>query len=76
MRIHWATFDAKESDPAYNMKNCQMAARVLNANYAASSQAEGKQPDLSVGFWCEAGSYTETGAVPSRFETAYPTDVY
>jgi hypothetical protein len=73
-RVHWATFDAKQSDPLYNANNCEMAARLLNANYAASAKAEGKQPAAGVGFWCEEGAYKAQGAVPASFPAAFPTD--
>lgn len=73
-RVHWATFDADESDRSYNRNNCEMAARLLNANYRASAHASGKEPDPTMGFWCEAGRYSESGTPPSRFEAAYPTD--
>lgn len=76
MRVHWATFDAPESDAGYNMDNCQMAARLLNANFKALAAAAGKPPMPGVGFWCEKGPFLEKGAVPSYFEAAYPTDVY
>jgi hypothetical protein len=76
VRVHWATFDAAERDPSYNRNNCEMAARVLNANSAAHTRARGKEPDPTVGFWCEAGRYTDKGASPAHFEAAFPTDVY
>jgi hypothetical protein len=75
VRVHWATFDATESDPNYNRNNCEMAARLLNANVDASSAAEGKERHDGVGFWCEAGRYSEDGTVPSSFHSAFPTDV-
>lgn len=75
IRVHWATFNAQESDPSYNANNCSMAARLLNANMAASAEAELKVPHPGVGFWCEPGAYSEKGAVPSRFEAAFPTHV-
>lgn len=73
-RIHWATFDAADREN-YNMGNCLMAARLLNANVNASAMAEGKPRDLSLGFWCEEGKYRESGAVPTTFTAAFPTDV-
>ncbi|MFC0304403.1 hypothetical protein ACFSTI_29335 [Rhizorhabdus histidinilytica] len=75
MRVHWASFDADESDPAYNSNNCGMAARLLNANVAASAKADGKERDASVGFWCELGPYREKGSVPSQFYESFPADV-
>jgi hypothetical protein len=75
VRVHWATLDASESDPSYNRNNCEMVARLLNANVDASSEAEGKERDPSVGFWCEPGDYSEKGSVPSSFLAAFPTDV-
>lgn len=75
MRVHWGTFDANERDRAYNLNNCNMAARLLNANFAATARAEGKEPHPNTGFWCERGDYSEEGPVPSTFEAAYPTDV-
>lgn len=76
IRVHWATFNASDSDRNYNRNNCEMAARLLNANVDASAAAEGKPRHSGVGFWCEPGSYSETGAVPSTFPAAFPTDVY
>ena len=73
-RIHWATFNASESDPSYNLNNCQMAARLLNANVTASAKAEGKVRDTSLGFWCEPGSYKKDGPIPASFAEAFPTD--
>ena len=74
LRVHWATFDAKESDRSYNANNCAMAARLLNANMAASAQATNREPHRGVGFWCEPGPFRETGSVPGRFDAEYPTD--
>lgn len=73
-RVHWATFDATESNSAYNLNNCLMAAKVLNANVAANAKAEGKERDASVGFWCEGGHYREKGSIPASFPAAFPTD--
>lgn len=74
IRIHWATFDADDR-ANYNMGNCLMAARLLNANMDASAKAEGKRRDTSVGFWCEEGEFRETGQTPTEFPGAFPTDV-
>jgi len=75
VRIHWATFDARESDQAYNLNNCAMASRLLNANLAAFAKANGEVPESGLGFWCEPGKYSKKGAVPSQFDAAFPTDV-
>lgn len=74
-RVHWATFNANESDPSYNLNNCLMAARLLNANMTASAKAQGKEREASVGFWCENGPYREQGSIPTTFQEAFPTDV-
>ena len=74
IRVHWATFDADESDPAYNLNNCLMASRILNANVAANAKAEGKELNRSLGFWCEAGPYREQGSIPNDFQAEFPTD--
>jgi hypothetical protein len=74
MRVHWATFDAQESDRSYNLNNCQMAARLLNANVDAATEAEGQERDPSVGFWCEPGRYSEEGRVPASFQAEFPTN--
>jgi hypothetical protein len=42
MRVHWATFDTNDKG-SYNMNNCLMAARLLNANVTARAKAEGKE---------------------------------
>lgn len=73
MRIHWASFDTKDGD-SYNMNNCMMGARVLNANMTARAKALGQERDLTIGFWCEPGRYKEKGLVPFSFEEAFPTD--
>ena len=75
LRVHWATFNAQESDPSYNLNNCLMTARLLNANVTASAKAEDKERDSSIGFWCEAGPYRERGSIPTTFPEAFPTDV-
>lgn len=74
LRIQWATFDADDM-PGYNLNNCKMAARLLNANLLESAKAIGMRPDQSVGFWCEEGTYRESGDVPLQFEAAFPTDI-
>lgn len=51
-RIHWATFDAAESNPEYNANNCEMAADLLNENIKRLN--EGRSPSH---FWCEKGRY-------------------
>src|SRR5690606_2831845 len=73
VRVHWATFDASDVSN-YNLGNCQMAARILNANLRASAEAEAKQPTPNVGFWCEVGAYSEEGGVPANFDSEYPSD--
>lgn len=69
LRIHWATFDASEPDASYNIRNCQMAARLLNANYLETGGSE----DDGVGFWCEPGTFTPDGPQHSNFDAEYPT---
>ncbi|MBA4757731.1 hypothetical protein [Sphingosinicella sp.] len=75
MRIHWSSFDAKV-DGSYNMNNCMMGAKLLNANVTAIAKADGKERDPSIGFWCEPGGYKEKGMVPASFEEAFPAAVY
>lgn len=75
LRVQWASFDAAESDPGYNRNNCDMAARLLNANLAAFRKANGEEAPSDVGFWCEAGGYSKEGLVPNRFDAEFPTDV-
>jgi hypothetical protein len=45
MRIHIATFDAKDGD-AYNRENCNLASKLYQG-----------QPGVTVRFWCEKGRY-------------------
>jgi hypothetical protein len=73
LRVHWASFDTSDGID-YNLGNCQMAARLLNANLAASVEAEGKEPCSNIGFWCEVGGFSENGGVPIKFDAAFPTD--
>jgi hypothetical protein len=71
LRVHFATFNSNNHGD-YNSGNCMMAARLLNANSAASAKAEGKPQDKEIGFWCEPGDYSEKGSVPSQFDSAFP----
>lgn len=73
MRIHFASFDTPE-DGYYNLSNCQMAARVLNANVDANAERNGGSRDVSLGFWCESGGFNDEGMVPLSFESELPTD--
>ncbi|MDX3901161.1 MAG: hypothetical protein QHC40_11735 [Sphingobium sp.] len=75
MRVHWGTFDATDSDATYNMNNCMLAARLLNANLDANAAKAEMQRDASIGFWCEPERYKEKGSVPHSFPAAFPTDV-
>jgi len=72
MRLHFASFDVEGEANDYNINNCQMAARLLNANVSKQWRAQGL-PD--VGFWCEPGPYREDGFAPTAFDAEYPTDV-
>jgi hypothetical protein len=74
IRVHWATFDTENSND-YNMNNCELAARVMNANVDASAVAAGNERNPMVGFWCELGGFRETGTVPQTFESEFPSDV-
>lgn len=73
MRIHWATFDARDG-VNYNLSNCQMAVRLLNANITALAANQGRTRDSGLGFWCEVGRFKETGTVPFSFREEYPSD--
>jgi hypothetical protein len=75
LRVHVATFDADDSGGGYNRDNCEMAARIYNANVAALRRANGKAGDSDVGFWCEPGRFEAKGAIPGHFEAQFPTDV-
>ena len=43
LRVHWATFDARDGS-AFNLGNCHMAAELLN-----------KQAPTGIRWWCEKG---------------------
>ena len=75
LRVHVATFDANDSGGGYNRANCEMAARLYNANVAALRRANGKAGESDVGFWCESGRFEAKGAIPGHFEAQFPTDV-
>jgi hypothetical protein len=77
LRVHWATFDVKEGagDLGANRDNCEMAARILNANVAAGRKQTAQQGQSEVGFWCERGRYAEHGGIPAHFESQFPSDV-
>ncbi|MGB7418238.1 MAG: hypothetical protein WA918_03580 [Erythrobacter sp.] len=72
LRLHFTTFDVDGEANDYNLKNCEMTARLLNANVSTKWTAMGL-PD--VGFWCEPGSYREEGLVPAAFDGEYPTGI-
>jgi len=74
MRIHFATFDAPDGEN-FNLSNCQMAVRALNANVDALAKRDGGERDPSAGFWCEIGSFTEDGLVPPSFDSEWPAEV-
>lgn len=73
MRIHFASFDAPDKAP-FNIDNCEMVARIMNANVDASSAKEGKPRNAALGFWCERGGYSEAGSVPGAFASEFPSD--
>lgn len=73
MRVHFASFNAPDKTP-FNIDNCEMVARIMNANVDASSAKEGKPRNQSIGFWCERGSFSEEGPVPRAFESEFPSD--
>jgi hypothetical protein len=77
MRVHWATFDVEEGsgDQGANRDNCEMAARVLNANIAADQKGSGQEGLSNLGFWCERGRYMRAGGIPGHFEAQFPTGV-
>ncbi len=54
MRVHWASFDAKESGN-YNQENCNMAADLLNKNLSK----ENPENYPAVHFWCEKGEFLQ-----------------
>lgn len=45
MRLHIATFDAADGEN-YNSENCRIASELF-----------GKQPGVTVRYWCEKGRY-------------------
>jgi hypothetical protein len=71
-RFHFASFNVEGEANDYNINNCQMAARLLNANVAKQWTGKGL-PD--VGFWCEPGPFREDGLTPQQFSAEFPTDV-
>lgn len=73
MRVHFATFDARDGT-TYNLSNCQMVARMLNANITALAKRDGLPRNYGIGYWCEVGSFNEGGRVPMSFSEEYPTD--
>jgi hypothetical protein len=72
MRIHFATFNADDSGQYYNLANCRMASKVLNANVRQLNPTKEKQ---HVGFWCEEGMYQKDGPAVSSYDAEFPTSV-
>lgn len=73
MRVHFASFNAPDKAP-FNIDNCEMVARIMNANVDASSAKEGKPRNQSAGFWCESGDFSDEGSVPRAFDSEFPSD--
>ncbi|ANU08449.1 hypothetical protein A6F65_02163 [Paraurantiacibacter namhicola] len=73
MRVHFATFDAADG-LEYNLANCRMAARALNANVAALAEKLAYERQSDLGYWCEAGAFDQRGDVPATFDTEWPTE--
>jgi len=71
-RIQFASFDTRDSNQSYNLTNCQMTARLLNANVSASVEGGGQVRDPFFGFWCEPGAYKRVGPIPTSFPSAFP----
>ena len=72
LRLHFGSFDVVGEANDFNINNCKMTARLLNANINEQSTSP-KSP--SVGFWCEPGPFREDGIAPTTFDTEFPTDV-
>ena len=70
MRIHVATFDADDVNSRYNRDNCEMSARLYNANVRGLNP----ESDQKVGFWCESGSFSDNGNIPFSFDAEFPTE--
>ena len=70
MRIHVATFDADDVNSRYNRENCEMSARLYNANVRALNP----ESDQKVGFWCESGLFSDNGSIPFSFDAEFPTE--
>jgi hypothetical protein len=73
LRVQFATFDAADGTN-YNLSNCQMASRVLNANMDSIARASGGKRDEALGFWCEIGRFEDHGLIPVSFESELPTE--
>ena len=73
-RSHVATFDADESGPNFNRDNCNMAARLYNANKLAFEPLSEHNPVQRQGWWCEEGNYRGGDEVPAAFKAQFPTD--
>ncbi len=69
MRIHIATFDAEDSGQYYNLVNCRLASKVLNANVEALNPGKEQQ---TVGFWCEEGNFEKEGQAVTVFDAKFP----
>lgn len=74
MRVEWGSFRANESDAAYNIRNCELAAALLNANLDALARQAERTRTQGLGFWCEPGDYRTKGSVPASFVSRFPTD--
>jgi hypothetical protein len=71
VRIHFGSFDAEGEVNDFNINNCEMTARLLNANVREQMGSD----EQSVGFWCEPGHYREEGLARDNFDAEFPTDV-
>ena len=50
IRLHVASYDVSNENNSFNIGNCQMASRLLNANVAAQTPNEKDQPIGSVSY--------------------------
>ena len=72
-RFRWATFESFK-DAEKNSEDCEMTARIMNANMATYAKQRNVAQYADIGFWCEAGSFTMDGENPAEFKAEYPSN--
>ena len=74
-RFQWATFESFRRAEK-NREDCEMTARIMNANMEAYSEKTGAPQYGEIGFWCGEGAFSTEGKNPGTYPSEYPSNTY